>query len=201
MLDITPRKQAEQRLNEINARLEAQLLENHKLQAQLSDLALRDPLTGLFNRRYLEETLPRELARSLREGAPLSLVMMDIDHFKRLNDRHGHQAGDQVMKELARVLLKFMRSEDIACRFGGDEFVAILPGAPLRVAVQRAEEWRAAFRSLKVPCHGAELRCALSMGVAEFPRHGTRGDQLLSCADQALYRAKRSGRDRVVVGS
>ena len=199
LLDITSRKRAEEQLHETNEQLEMQLLENQKLQEKLSDMAVRDPLTGLFNRRYMEETLRRELSRAARDDGPLSLVIMDIDHFKHLNDTHGHQAGDHVLKTLASLLLSQMRSEDVACRYGGEEFVAILPGAPLAAAAQRAESWRSALEALAMEYEGALLKCTLSVGVSEFPRHGISGDELLSHADSGLYMAKRAGRNRVMI--
>jgi len=199
LIDITDRKLAEDKLQSSNERLEAQLAENRILQEKLRDLAVRDPLTELFNRRYMEETLRRELSRSAREDRPLSLVMIDIDHFKQLNDTYGHPAGDLVLKELAALLLRHLRSEDIVCRFGGEEFVAILPGAPLMTAAQRAESWRLAFQELRIEYEDQVLTGTLSMGIAEYPRHGATGEDLLFQADSAMYMAKRAGRNRVMV--
>ncbi len=199
LIDITDRKLTEAKLQASNERLEAQLAENRILQEKLRDLAVRDPLTGLFNRRYMEETLRRELSRSAREDQPLSLVMIDIDHFKQLNDTYGHPAGDLVLKELAALLLRHLRSEDIVCRFGGEEFVAILPGAPLMAAAQRAETWRLAFQELHIVYEDQVLTSTLSMGIAEYPRHGATSEDLLFQADSAMYMAKRAGRNRVMV--
>jgi diguanylate cyclase (GGDEF)-like protein/PAS domain S-box-containing protein len=199
LVDITDRKLTEDKLQASNERLEAQLAENRILQEKLRELAVRDPLTELFNRRYMEETLRRELSRSAREDRPLSLVMIDIDHFKQLNDTYGHPAGDLVLKELAALLLRHLRSEDIVCRFGGEEFVAILPGAPLMAAAQRAESWRLAFQELRIEYEDQVLTGTLSMGIAEYPRHGATGEDLLFQADSAMYMAKRAGRNRVMV--
>jgi diguanylate cyclase (GGDEF)-like protein/PAS domain S-box-containing protein len=199
LIDITDRKLAEDKLQASNERLEAQLAENRILQEKLRDLAVRDPLTSLFNRRYMEETLRRELSRSAREDQPLSLVMIDIDHFKQLNDTYGHPAGDLVLKELAALLLRHLRSEDIVCRFGGEEFVAILPGAPLLTAAQRAESWRLAFQELHIVYEDQVLTSTLSMGIAEYPRHGATSEDLLFQADSAMYMAKRAGGNRVMV--
>lgn len=199
LIDITDRKLAEDKLQASNERLEAQLAENRLLQERLRDLAVRDPLTSLFNRRYMEETLRRELSRSAREDRPLSLVMIDIDHFKQLNDTYGHPAGDLVLKELAALLLRHLRSEDIVCRFGGEEFVAILPGAPLMTAAQRAESCRLAFQDLRIVYEDQVLTSTLSMGVSEYPRHGATGEDLLFQADSAMYMAKRAGGNRVMV--
>jgi diguanylate cyclase (GGDEF)-like protein/PAS domain S-box-containing protein len=199
LIDIGDRKLVEEQLREANLRLEAQLAQIQALQEKLSEEVLRDSLTGLYNRRYLEETLVRELSRAGRENRPLSLVMMDIDHFKRLNDTHGHQAGDLVLRELGVLLRGRMRGEDIACRFGGEEFVAILPGASLAAAEQRAEEWRIAFQAMRLPYEGKYLHATLSLGLANFPKHGISADELLFQADSALYMAKRAGRNRVMV--
>ncbi|OQY67359.1 MAG: hypothetical protein B6D47_10835, partial [Rhodocyclaceae bacterium UTPRO2] len=125
--DLRERKRLETDLKESNAMLQAQLDEIHRLQADLREQAVRDGLTNLFNRRYLDETLERELARAKREGYPLSLVMIDIDHFKKLNDTYGHQAGDKVLRELAALLWGDVRAEDVPCRYGGEEFVVLLP--------------------------------------------------------------------------
>ncbi|WP_156912607.1 sensor domain-containing diguanylate cyclase [Methylocaldum szegediense] len=199
LIDITDRKLVEDKLQASNEQLEAQLAQNRLLQERLRDLAVRDPLTSLFNRRYMEETLRRELLRAAREDRPLSLVMIDIDRFKPLNDTYGHPAGDLVLKELAALLLRHLRSEDIVCRFGGDEFVAILPGAPLMTAAQRAESCRLAFQDLRIVYEDQVLTSALSIGVSEYPRHGATGEDLLFQADSAMYMAKRAGGNRVMV--
>jgi diguanylate cyclase (GGDEF)-like protein len=125
--------------------------------------------------------------------------MIDIDHFKQLNDTYGHPAGDLVLKELAALLLRHLRSEDIVCRFGGEEFVAILPGAPLLTAAQRAESWRLAFQELHIVYEDQVLTSTLSMGIAEYPRHGATSEDLLFQADSAMYMAKRAGGNRVMV--
>lgn len=200
LVDVSERKQAEQLLQQMIEDLRTRLLEHRKAQEELAQLAVRDPLTGLFNRRFMEESLQRELCRCRREGIPLSLVMMDLDHFKILNDTHGHQAGDRVLKILAELLVSNMRGEDVVCRFGGEEFVAILPGAALNVAAQRTEYWRSLFENATIRFEGTPLPSTLSAGIAEFPRHGTTGEDLLSQADGALYQAKRGGRNRVMVG-
>jgi two-component system, cell cycle response regulator len=166
----------------------------------LREQAIRDPLTGLFNRRYLEEALARELRRAEHGNLPLSLLMMDLDHFKEFNDRHGHAAGDAVLKTLGMLLDQQTRREDVACRFGGEEFVLILPGASSEVAARRSEQIRQAIRHARVESEGQRLESAtVSVGIACFPEHGTMAEALLAAADQALYRAKREGRDRVIV--
>jgi diguanylate cyclase (GGDEF)-like protein len=197
--ELSERKRAEEGLREANRRLQGQLAEIEELQERLREQAIRDPLTGLFNRRYLTETLERELARVSREGLPLSIVMIDVDHFKALNDAHGHRAGDLVLLALGNLLSAQTRHGDIACRYGGEEFVVVLPGAPVEKARSRAEVWRAAFQDLRVAHEKTELRATLSLGLAAFPLYGTTGDDLLRLADKALYAAKRHGRNRLVV--
>jgi len=197
--ELLERKRAEEELRGANARLQGQLAEIEELQAMLREQAIRDSLTGLFNRRYLTETLERELARASREGFPLSVVMIDVDHFKALNDAFGHRAGDLMLLALGNLLSAQTRHGDIACRYGGEEFVVVLPGAPLEKARARAEVWRAAFQEMRVPYEKAELKATLSLGLAAFPLYGTSGDDLLRLADKALYAAKRHGRNRLVV--
>ncbi|MBL8055069.1 MAG: diguanylate cyclase [Anaerolineales bacterium] len=179
--------------------LRDRLAENIGLQQRLQEQAIRDPLTGLFNRRYLSETLERELARASRAGLPLSVVLLDVDHFKRLNDTYGHKAGDLMLQALARLLQGNSRHEDIPCRYGGEEFVLVLMGAPLAAAAQRAEAWRQTLEALTVEHEAWGLRATISLGVAAFPQHGTTTDELLKAADRALYQAKARGRNQVAV--
>jgi len=185
-------------IQEYNERLRAQLAENEALQTKLREEVIRDPLTGLFNRRYLEETLDRELSRAGREQSPLSLAMLDIDHFKRLNDTHGHAAGDIMLRSLATLLRDFTRTEDVVCRYGGEEFVVVLPATSLFHAMQRMEQLRSTVESSQVQHERLVLRGTISIGVATFPMHGKTSRQLLQAADIALYKAKDSGRNRVV---
>jgi diguanylate cyclase (GGDEF)-like protein len=168
-------------------------LANLNLREILSSQSIRDPLTNLFNRRYLQETLERELSRAQRYKQSLGFIMADVDHFKEFNNSLGHDAGDEVLQELGRLLLAKVRKEDIACRYGGDEFAIVLPGATLENTRDRANQIREAVRQLKVQ------QLTLSMGVAAFPMHGASGKDLLRAADMALYRAKKAGRDRVEV--
>ena len=166
--------------------------------ARLREQAIRDPLTGLFNRRYLEETLPRELDRCAREGRPLALALLDLDHFKRVNDQHGHEAGDAVLRRFGEELQKAMRRSDIACRLGGEEFVLVLPGAESEAALRRVEALRARFAERIVVAAGRyALSVTLSAGLACFPGDGATGEALLRAADEAMYRAKQAGRNRV----
>lgn len=173
-------------------------LANLRLRETLRHQSIRDPLTGLFNRRYLEETLDRELRRVARLQKPLAVLMIDLDHFKQFNDTFGHDAGDTVLRELGTMLQSHVRSEDVACRYGGEEFAVILPDAPESATLERAEELREAARHLHVQHHGRSLGpLSLSIGVAMFPRHGADSRTLLEAADQALYEAKAAGRNRV----
>lgn len=177
-------------------------LSNLDLQERLRIQSIREPLTGLFNRRYLEESLSRELARCERRGLPLSLMMLDLDHFKSFNDLHGHVGGDALLAGFGQLLQKHSRSEDIACRYGGEEFTLILPEADLQAACDRAEAIRAAVESLRIRHLGQELPAVtVSIGVASFPLQGRDSDVLLRRADEALYRAKREGRNRVVAAA
>ncbi|MGE5490111.1 MAG: diguanylate cyclase [Actinomycetota bacterium] len=197
--DISERKAAELAMVAANQRLQDQLAEIQRLQAALQEQAIRDSLTGLFNRRYLDETLEREVARSRREGSPLSLILMDIDHFKRINDTYGHQAGDLALKAVADLLLSDVRAEDVVCRYGGEEFLILLPGMPMSSAVERAEEWCRLIAGASLRHDDIELRLTASFGVAAYPEHARVPDQLTQCADRALYQAKREGRNRVAV--
>ena len=191
-------RQGEQALQAANDALVQKLDEIHTLQAQLKEQANRDPLTGLYNRRYLDSTLERELARCKREGQPLSLLLLDIDHFKQVNDTYGHQAGDEVLRSLAAMLGQQARAGDVACRFGGEEFLMLLPGMPPAIALARAEQWRAAFAATTTAFGEFRIQATLSIGIAAYPGHGTSPEELIRCADHALYRAKAEGRNRVV---
>jgi diguanylate cyclase (GGDEF)-like protein len=175
-------------------------LANLSLQDRLRQQSIRDPLTGLFNRRYLEESATRELARCARRGLPLSLLMLDIDHFKSFNDLHGHAGGDTVLAQFGKLLQAMTRGEDIACRYGGEEFTLILPEADVEAASARAEAIRLAVDAMQVPYLGKLLpKVTVSIGVASYPAHGQTPDTLMKAADEALYRAKRAGRNRIDV--
>ncbi|MBX3661209.1 MAG: diguanylate cyclase [Burkholderiales bacterium] len=195
--EVARRREAEATLRDANQKLQAQLAEIQGLQARLQDQALRDSLTGLYNRRYFDEALERELALAQRQDYPVSLVLIDIDHFKQLNDAHGHQAGDAVLQEMARHLTENCRAGDLVCRWGGEEFVVVMPHTPLAGALQRAESWRAGFGAHPFRFGGITLNNTLSAGVAVWPEHGGTEDELLRAADAALYRAKSGGRNRV----
>ena len=171
---------------------------NLELRNELRAQSINDALTGLYNRRYLDETLARELRRAHRTGTPVSVLMIDIDHFKNLNDTHGHAAGDVMLTKLAAALLNNIRSEDIGCRYGGEEFAVIMAGLDQTGAVERAEQIRNTFAAHEFTWNAQPLqRLTASIGVATSPQHGNTTDQLLNAADTALYRAKDNGRNRV----
>jgi len=176
-------------------------LVNENLRKRLRDQSIRDPLTGLFNRRYMEEALALESARSLRGDTPLSVIMIDVDHFKRFNDAHGHPAGDALLKSVAALMQAHFREGDVICRYGGEEFAVIAPGADLDLIRARADALRLAARELRANFEGHELgEISLSFGIASSSgRGGPTGHELIVQADQALYSAKRGGRDRVEV--
>jgi diguanylate cyclase (GGDEF)-like protein len=156
----------------------------------------------MFNRRYMAETLEREVHRARRGGHCLGVLMLDVDGFKQQNDAFGHDAGDAILVELAALLQRNLRKEDIACRYGGEEFVLVLPDASMENAGRRAEQLRDAVRRMRVPHKDIVLGpVTVSIGVAAFPEHGTDGTGLLKAADMALYEAKKAGRDRVMLAS
>ncbi|HTT23909.1 MAG TPA: GGDEF domain-containing protein [Candidatus Sulfotelmatobacter sp.] len=173
---------------------------NIRLREALRAQSTKDPLTGLYNRRYLQEMLEREIRRATRAEQPLGILMLDLDPFKNFNDTYGHEAGDAVLREAGSFLVRSVRAEDFVCRYGGEEFVVVLPTADFRAAEARAERIRTKLRELVVMHNGRSLGLiTASIGVAALPNHGTSEKDLLEAADAALYRAKREGRDRVVV--
>jgi diguanylate cyclase (GGDEF)-like protein/PAS domain S-box-containing protein len=175
---------------------------NIRLREALRTQSIRDALTGLYNRRYLEETLDREVRRAARAAQSLGILMIDLDHFKNFNDTYGHEAGDAVLRETGASLSKGIRAEDFVCRFGGEEFIVILPTADCETSRARAERLRSKMRELTILYHGKSLGIVtISVGVAAFPEHGTSPKELMAAADAALYEAKRGGRDQVVLAS
>ncbi len=195
--DISERKEHEQEMKEANEQLTLQIEQINALQTQLREQALRDPLTNLYNRRYLDETLEREFSLANRQGTTVCLVMIDIDGFKGFNDTYGHDAGDHLLKQLGDLLCKEVRSSDISCRFGGEEFLVVMPGAPIKMGYERAEHLRKAFCEGKFQFMGVELTATLSLGVAIYPEHGKTWQEVLHTADRAMYAAKAAGRNQV----
>lgn len=186
--DITERKQAQDALIQSEAFLREQ--------------SVRDHLTGVFNRRYMEETLERELLRAARKELSLGIMMLDVDGFKRFNDTYGHAAGDAILRKLGNFLVEHFRGEDIASRYGGDEFIVVLPDASLEATLDRAERLCEQVRHFKVEFDGQTLdEITLSLGVAHFPVDGSTSAALLKAVDAALYRAKHAGRGRVVAAN
>ena len=197
--DITDRKEVERDLRRAMDRLQTQLIEIGILQSQLREQAIRDVLTNLFNRRYLEETLERELARATRESYPLCVIMMDLDYFKVVNDTYGHEAGDVVLKTLAQTVTSKSRHGDFVCRYGGEEFVLVMPNIGIEKARERAEDLHTTINALNIPYGRFNLTTTISMGIAWYPAHGATKETLMRAADMAMYVAKNTGRNRVII--
>lgn len=192
--------EAKQRLALAMSEHIAMALSNLRLHETLRSQSIRDPLTGLFNRRFMEESLSLELRRAARNQRPLGIIMLDLDRFKHFNDTYGHDAGDTLLRELGALLQANIRGEDIACRYGGEEFTLILPEGSAEGIRQRAEALREAIRRLEVVHRGKPLgTIAASLGVAIFPEHGRTGDALLQAADAALYQSKDAGGNKVTL--
>ena len=189
-----------QRLAQTVAQQISSALFDLRLQETLREQATRDPLTGLFNRRYMEETLHRELYRAARKKARVGFVLFDLDHFKKYNDRFGHAAGDAALREVSSFVQRHSRAEDIVCRYGGEEFLLVLSDCSSADLVRRAEQIRQGVKALRLEHDQRDLgTITLSAGVALFPEHGRTVDELFQVADAALYQAKKDGRDRVTV--
>ncbi len=199
--DITRRKTLEIALLEVNTKLEKQLQEIKSLQEKLREQAIRDAMTGTFNRGYLDETLERELARAKRNRYPLSVMMIDIDHFKIINDSYGHKAGDLVIKTVGKMLMNHSRATDCVCRFGGDEFVVVMPEMGEADAVIRAEKWCTILKSKHMIYRTNTIAPKISIGIAIYPNIVKISSSIVDAADRALYNAKESGRDCVRVFS
>lgn len=172
---------------------------NMRLRESLREQSIRDSLTGLFNRRFLDEFLVREVARAERKTRQLSMIALDIDHFKRINDSFGHSAGDTVLQKVGTILRAHVRSTDVASRIGGEEFLLVLAESPLPLAAKRAEDIRNAIYEMSLKYENRDLgRVTASFGVAAFPEHGRTAEALIRAADKALYEAKHAGRNQVV---
>jgi diguanylate cyclase (GGDEF)-like protein len=167
----------------------------------LNKQATHDPLTGLFNRRYLDQILYGEIAHALQNGSLVGILMADVDHFKHINDRYGHRAGDLMLQALGELMKKCVRSADIVCRYGGEEFVIVMPGASAPTVSKCAEEIRARFEALRVAADDHEIQATISLGAVIYPLHGSNVDEVFVRADRAMYQAKQEGRNRVVVFS
>ena len=195
--DITEHKWLENDLTHANETLKRQLVEIEKLRAELQEQAIRDPLTNAYNRRFLAEALDKAIAQAERDDKSASVVILDIDYFKRFNDTYGHKCGDVVLQSISQFLVENTRRGDIVCRYGGEEFIILMPNATLESAFERAESWRQAFELTEFEYEDLKLRATFSAGVASFPMHGSTGDAILQAADKALYRSKNGGRNRV----
>ena len=201
-MESTEWPEAQQRLASTVADQLGLAVANLKLRETLRNQSIRDPLTSLFNRRYLEETLERELRRAERSRGTLGVVMIDLDLFKQFNDTFGHDIGDTLLRDFGRLLQSTVRGGDVACRFGGEEFMLILPETDIEITRQRADRIREAVKHLFVAHRDHSVgSVTISAGVAAYPEHGTTGEALVQAADAALYRAKNAGRDRVVVSA
>lgn len=182
------------------ANLTGLVLANVQLREALHEQSVHDPLTGLHNRRYMEEAFKQHISRVTRNLHTLGIIMIDIDHFKSFNDTHGHPAGDALLREVGKFLQGHLRVEDVVCRYGGEEFVLIMPDALLESVQQRAEQLRQGVKNLDVQYQGKSLGAiSFSLGVAIYPEHGSTQESVLRAADDALYRAKQGGRDRVML--
>ncbi len=197
--DITETQKMRDEIEAANHSLRTQIQQIQSLQDELREQALHDPLTNLYNRRYFHEILGRELSQSEREGKPLSLVMIDIDYFKQINDTFGHQVGDRVLVALAGILRSSTRTGDTAFRFGGEEFVIILPSMDSDIGLERAESLRKIFAELTIHTEDGDAKTTLSAGIATWPTHALDAKRLLRKADKALYAAKDAGRNRILV--
>ena len=192
-------KRWEQLVSTVTGRI-APALASLRLSEILRTQSIRDPLTGLFNRRYLEETLDRETRRANRHKGSISVLLFDIDHFKKFNDTHGHGAGDEVLREFSKHLQAFTRAEDMACRYGGEEFVLIMTDANREDAFERAEGLRKGIKNLDINYRGIALNSVtISIGISANINYSSTADELLRAADMALYRSKEAGRDRVSI--
>lgn len=190
--DISERKRLQDELHNYVKEIE-------QLQENLREQAIRDPLTGLYNRRYMQDVFTREFSRAARENYPISIIMLDMDDLKKINDTYGHQSGDFAILTLASHLQDMIRVEDIICRYGGDEFIILLAKTNPADALRRVAEWRETLQSTPVDIDEKTMRIKFTAGVASFPAHGTSVEEVINYADVALYRAKTLGRDRVAV--
>lgn len=195
--DITEHKWLENDLKYANESLQNQLDEIRHLREELEEQAIRDPLTNAYNRRYLAEFLDSAVSRAHREKSQVTIVILDVDNFKQFNDSYGHKCGDTVLLAITEFLFDHTRRSDVVCRYGGEEFVIMLPQVSLEVAYERAEVWRQNFSETPIEFDGMKLFATFSAGVATFPQHGSNGEAILKAADKALYESKDAGKNRV----
>lgn len=195
--DITEHKWLENDLKYANESLRIQLEEIEELRAKLQEQAIRDPLTNVYNRRYMMESLEQEIIRAAREHYPVSVVIMDLDNFKQFNDHYGHHCGDVVLQAFAQFLLDHTRRSDVVCRYGGEEFVILMPHATMEDGYERVENWRQIFSETAIDYESMRFFATFSAGLAAFPQHGLKSDSIVQAADQALYHSKDHGRNRV----
>ena len=178
------------------------VIANLTLREKLEFQSIRDPLTGLFNRRYLEEFLNKEIHRATRNRYSVGVIMLDLDHFRNINNTLGHPAGDFALKEIANFLQNMIRSSDVACRYGGEEMTLVLPESPLEDTARKAEEIRAAIAKLQLNYKDEQLiKVTSSFGVACFPNQGKTVEEIIQAADIALFQAKANGRNQVIISS
>ncbi len=196
--DITERKRAEDDLQLANEKLRLQLAEIEKLQIILREQALQDPLTNLYNRRYMEEGLRMELARASREGYHVSVALLDMDNLKIFNDNFGHAVGDKALVLLSEKLKELTRTDDIVCRYGGDEFLIVLHKTNLEDGFKRVDQWRKTMEEVRIPHQGLEINITFTGGIATYPIHGETLETVIKVADDALYQAKKKGRNIVM---
>jgi diguanylate cyclase (GGDEF)-like protein len=174
---------------------------NVKLSESLSRQSIQDPQSGLYNRRFMEESLQREMLRAARKQTHIGIIMGDLDHFKKFNDVYGHAAGDKIITQIGKLFKERFRGSDIACRYGGEEFLIILPESSPEDTLKRAEALREEIKKMDMVFQGQILgSITMSMGIASYPENGTRMEELLRVSDTALYKAKQEGRDKVVSG-
>jgi diguanylate cyclase (GGDEF)-like protein/PAS domain S-box-containing protein len=195
--EIEERKRAQSRLRRANQKLKIQLTEIENLQAKLREQAIRDALTGLHNRRYMEEVLPKQIEECRKNMQPLSIIMIDIDHFKAINDTHGHPIGDKILQSLGLLLGNQQPQSAICCRYGGEEFIVIYPNTELEIAYLNAEKLRETFAAQRTEIGSISLQATLSIGVASMNKNNTDMLTLLTAADKAMYQAKQAGRNLV----
>ncbi|MFV1491524.1 diguanylate cyclase [Phaeobacter sp. JH18-32] len=200
--DATEEFRSSKKLAQMCAEQISMAIANVRMRDQLHDQSVRDPLTGLFNRRHMTETLRKSISSSQKSGTPLSLIAVDVDHFKKFNDNHGHDAGDMVLRAVGSVLEQACDGDEVACRPGGEEFTLILPGVSQQDVMTKAELLRQAVEAIVVRYGEKALPgISISLGVAHYPRHGTMPQDLLRASDEALYEAKAKGRNQVCVAS